>query len=189
MSESLRTHFKKSCDITDDQLDHLMQYFTPKKFRKHEFIIKEGDTVKYNYFVVKGCLKCFAIDENGKEYILQFATENWWICDYKAYWNGTPATVNIDCLEDCELMSVSMEDHERICDELHAVEHFFRKKANAGYVALQQRILSLIKMDAAERYDLFINQYADLIQRIPKQLIAGYLGVSRETLSRLNLKK
>lgn len=188
MSELLKAQFRKVSDITDDQFDYLMKHFTRRKFRKHEFVLKEGDPVTYDYFVVKGCLKCFALDDNGKEHILQFAVEDWWISDYKSYWNEAGATLSIDCLEDCELLLLSLQDREQLCRELHMVEHYFRKKANAGYVALQQRILSLIKMNAAERYEQFMNQYPNLLQRIPKQLIASYLGVSRETLSRLQLK-
>src|SRR5215217_9386408 len=87
MSELLKAQFRQVYDITDDQFDYLMKHFTRKKFRRHEFVLKDGDPVTYDYFVVKGCLKCFALDDNGKEYILQFAVEDWWISDYKSYWN------------------------------------------------------------------------------------------------------
>jgi|SRR5450432_568310 len=184
----LKTQLSNNCNISQDELTFVLQHFSAKKFRKGEFIIKEGEYVRYDYFVGKGCLKAYALDDNGKESILQFAVEDWWISDYKAFWNETPASLSVDCLEDCELFVITLADREKLCKEIHAIENYFRKKSSAGYVALQQRILSLIKLNASERYELFIKQYPDLLQRLPKQLIAGYLGVSRETLSRMHLK-
>jgi CRP-like cAMP-binding protein len=188
MVNILKAQFRNNCNITDDQLAFVLQHFTVRKFRKGEYIIKEGEYVRYDYFVVKGCLKAFAVDENGKESILQFAIEDWWISDYKAFWSETPASLSVDCLEDCELYLITLADREKLCKELHVIEHYFRKKSTAGYVALQQRILSLIKLNATERYELFMQHYPNLLQRLPKQLIAGYLGVSRETLSRMHFK-
>jgi CRP-like cAMP-binding protein len=120
---------------------------------------------------------------------LQFALEDWWITDYQAYFSQTEATIAIDCIEDCEVLSLSLHKREKICAELHKMEHFFRKKSNGGYVALQRRILSLLNSSAKERYESLLKQSPKLFQRVPKALIASYLGVSRETLSRFNSSK
>lgn len=130
-------------------------------------------------------LRAYSTDDNGREHIIQFAKEDWWISDYQAYFNQSKSTINIACLEETEVFCLSLEDREKICSELHKVEYFFRKKSNNGYIALQRRILSLLNSSAKERYEQFLSQYPDLLQRIPKTLIASYLGVSRETLSRL----
>ncbi len=110
---------------------------------------------------------------------------DWWICDYQAYFNQTNATLDIVCLEDVEVLCLSLLNREKLCAEIHKVEHFFRRKSNGGYIALQQRILSLMNNNAKERYEQLMQQHPSLIQRVPKSLIAAYLGVSRETLSRL----
>jgi CRP-like cAMP-binding protein len=115
--------------------------------------------------------------------------QGWWITDYEAYYNQSAATVNIDCIEDSELLCLSFENREKLCAELHKMEYFFRKKTNKRNVALQKRILSLLSNNAKERYDKLLEQYPQLFQKVPKQLIAAYLGVTGETLSRLNTSK
>ena len=112
--------------------------------------------------------------------------EDWWVTDYQAYFSQSKATLSIDCLEEVEVYCLSLQNRDKICAELHKVEHFFRKKSNSGYIALQKRILSLLNSSAKERYEQLLLQYPTLFQRVPKTLIASYLGVSRETLSRIS---
>ena len=116
---------------------------------------------------------------------MQFACENWWISDFTAFFKKEKSTISIECIEDSDLLSISFSALELLCEKYPKIEHFFRVKSNLGYVALQQRILSLMTQSAKIRYDNFCKQYPEIIQKIPKQQIANYLGVSRETLSRL----
>ncbi|HSC52039.1 MAG TPA: Crp/Fnr family transcriptional regulator [Phnomibacter sp.] len=187
MSITLRQHIEKITPLTDQEFDYILSHFTTKKLKKHQFIIQEGDNVTNDYFVVKGLLKAYHIDKEGKQYIMQFAMEDWWISDYQAYFSETKATLNIDCVEEVEILCLSLHNREKLCADLHKIEHFFRRKSNMGYIALQRRILSLLNSNAKERYEQLLLQYPGLFQRIPKTLIASYLGVSRETLSRFTL--
>lgn len=186
MSQALRNHFEKLITLTDQEFEFILSHFTSKKLRKHQFLVQEGDPVPYDYYVVKGLLKAYHTDKEGKEHILQFAMEDWWISDYHAYFSQTKATLSIDCIEEVEVLCLSLENRDKLCAELHKVEHFFRKKSNLGYIALQRRILSLLNSNAKERYEQLIAQYPGLVQRVPKTLLASYLGVSRETLSRFS---
>lgn len=185
MSQQLRQHIEKIVSLTDDEFNFILSHFTPKKFKKHQFLIQNGDFVTNDFWVINGLVKATQTDIKGKQHIMQFAAEDWWITDYQAYFNETKAVFDVQCLEDTEVLCLSLENRDKMCAELHKAEHFFRKKSNAGYVALQRRILSLLTTNAAERYEQFLQQYPTLIQRLPKTLIASYLGVSRETLSRL----
>jgi CRP-like cAMP-binding protein len=187
MSIELRRHFEKITPLTDQEFDYIFSHFTTKKLKKHQFLIQEGDTVTNDYFVIKGLLKAYHVDNEGKEYIMQFAMEDWWVTDYQAYFSQTKATLNIDCIEDVEVLCLSLHNRDKICADLHKIEHFFRRKSNLGYVALQRRILSMLNSNAKERYEQFFSNYPTLFQRVPKTLIASYLGVSRETLSRFTL--
>jgi CRP-like cAMP-binding protein len=189
MSIEFRRHFEKITPLTDKEFEYILSHFTTKKLKKHQFLIQENDDVLNSYFVVKGLLKAYHIDKNDKEHILQFAMEDWWISDFQAYFNQTKATLYIDCIEEVEVLCLSHENQEKICAELHQVEHFFRKKLNMGYVGLQQRILSMLNNNTKERYGQLLLQHPNLFQRVPKTLIASYLGVSRETLSRLTFEK
>jgi CRP-like cAMP-binding protein len=186
MKHPLRQHFEKGIPLTDAEFDHILSHFTTRKLRKHQFLMQEGDLVINDYLVIKGCLKAYHTDSDDKEHILQFAMEDWWITDFQAYFNQGRATINIDCIEDCELLALSLENREKLCNEIHQIANFFRKKSNAGYIALQQRILLLLSKNPQDRYNGFIRLNPLLLQRVPKTLIAAYLGVSRETLSRLS---
>jgi CRP-like cAMP-binding protein len=185
MSNLLREHIEKITPLTDSEFDYILSHFTIKKLKKHQFLLQEEDAVQNDYLVTRGLLKAYHVNEDGKEHIIQFAMENWWVTDYQAYFNQNKSTIFIDCIEDSEVLSLSLFNREKICADLHKMEHFFRKKSNAGYVALQRRILSLLNNNARERYDQLLLQYPQLFQRVPKTLLASYLGVSRETLSRL----
>lgn len=186
MSIRLREHIDKIIPLTDAEFEHVLSHFILKKFKKHQFLIQEGEPVIFDFFVVSGLIKSSHTDEVGKQHIMQFAMEDWWISDYQAYFNQAPATLTVDCIEDTEVFCLSLENRERLCADLHKIEHFFRKKSNSGYIALQQRILSLLNSSAKERYAKLLSQYPLLFQRVPKTLLASYLGVSRETLSRLS---
>ena len=186
MSEILRQQIEKITPLTDKEFDYILSHFTTKKLKKHQFLIQESDLVQNDYFVIKGLLKAYYVNEEGKEHIMQFAMEDWWITDYQAYFNQTKALLNIDCIEPTEVLCLSLYNREKLCADLHKIEHFFRKKSNSGYIALQRRILSLLNSNAKERYEQLLQQYPTLFQRVPKTLIASYLGVSRETLSRFS---
>ncbi|MGF1923716.1 MAG: Crp/Fnr family transcriptional regulator [Bacteroidia bacterium] len=186
MSQLLRQHFEKITSLTDQEFQYILSHFSTKKLKKHQFLIQEGNAVTTDHFVIKGLLKASFTNQDGKEHILQFAMEDWWVTDFQAYFNQTNATLNIDCIEEVEVLCLSLTNREKLCAELHKIEHFFRRKSNFGYIALQRRILSLLNNNAKERYEELLVNYPNLFQRVPKTLIASYLGVSRETLSRFS---
>ncbi len=186
MSIKLKEHLEKITPVSDQEFEYILSHFVRKKFRKHQFLVQAGGAVQFDYFVLKGLLRAYYINEEGKEHILQFAMEDWWITDYQAYFNKTEATLNVDCIEEVEVLCLSLQNRDKLCAELHKIEHFFRKKSNSGYMALQRRILCLLNNNAKERFEQFLTQYPSLMQRLPKTLVASYLGVSRETLSRLS---
>jgi CRP-like cAMP-binding protein len=185
VEEILRKQIEKIITLTDDEFQFVLTYFIAKAFKKHQYVLQAGNPAPNDHFVVSGLLKSFYINEAGKSHILQFAMEDWWISDPQAYHNAQTATLNIDCLEDTQVYMISLDNREKLCAESRKMEYFFRKKTQAGYIALQKRIQSLMSQTAKERYDQFLQLYPQLTQRLPKTLIASYLGISRETLSRM----
>lgn len=185
MSHFLKAHIQEVTDLTDDEFTMIQGFFFKKKFRKRQFLIQEHQPVHEIFLIEKGILKSSFIDNTGKEHILQFAASNWWISDFAGFFKQETSSLAVDCIEDSEVYAISYEDLNILCSRVPGMEHFFRIKSNFGYVALQQRILSLMSKSAKERYEDFIRQYPGFMDHIPKQLIASYLGVSRETLSRL----
>lgn len=186
--ERLRKHIEEITPVSDEEFAYIKTFFTLKRVRKNQYLIHEGDEVKYEYLVLSGIYKVFYVDEQGKEYIVQFARENWWMTDYQAFFKQQQANMFVECMEDGEVLFSTLQAREKLSAEFHKMEHFFRVKLTNGYVALQQRIRLLLSSTPQQRYEEFSRLYPDLMQRIPKKFIAEYLGVSRETLSRLYAK-
>lgn len=171
--------------LTDDEFDWIASYFSSQTIPKGAYVFQAGDTVPYTYFVVLGLLKLVHSDASGKEHILSFAMEDWWETDYYAFYQEGRATMSLRCLEDTEVLRLSLEGYHGLCTSFPRMEHFFLQKATAGHIASQQRILSLLGSSAEARYTMLLKRYPSLMQRVSKSQMAAYLGVSRETLSRL----
>ncbi len=187
MSIELRQHIEEIVLLTDEEFAVILSYYKARKFKKHQFVVQQGEPVLQEYFIINGLLKSYTTSDDGKDHIIQFAMENWWITDYQSYVNNTPATYSIDCIEDTSLLSITLENKTALCSRFQKMEHFYRIKATSGYIALQKRILSFMNKDTEQRYRQLFEQYPSLFQRVPKSMIASYLGVSRETLSRLSV--
>lgn len=183
--EILRQHIAKTASFTEEEFEHFFSHFKAESFKKGQIILNEGDDVEKEYFVLSGCLKAFFMNDNLKMHILQFTMPTWWTSDYAALYNKTKATITIDCISDAEVLSITNESREKLCSELHQAEYFFRWRTNKGYVAAQKRLLSFMNNDAKTRYEELLALYPALYNMVPKHLIAAYLGVTRETLSRL----
>ncbi|SEW38994.1 Crp/Fnr family transcriptional regulator [Chitinophaga arvensicola] len=185
MLEKLREHIEKIVPLTDGEFAFVSDHFTVQQHKKRAFLIEEGKSVKYTYFVISGLLMLVHNDDQGKQHIAAFAMEDWWESDFLAFYTQTKATMSLQCLEDTEVACLSLEGYDKLCAGLPKMEHFFLKKANGGHIASQQRILSFLTSNAKDRCEQLLKRYPSLFQRVPKTLLASYLGVSRETLSRI----
>ncbi|RZK19468.1 MAG: Crp/Fnr family transcriptional regulator [Pedobacter sp.] len=184
----MKTHLSKTINLSEKDFDYVFSHFKPMSFKKGDSIINIGDTVNHEYFVLDGCIKTFYLNDDQKMFILQFAMTNWWASDYNSLYSDIKATVTLDCVIDTHVLCLSNDDREKLCLELYPMEYFFRWRSNKGYIAVQKRLLSFMNNDAKYRYEELMNMYPQLYNIVPKQLIAAYLGVSRETLSRLYQK-
>jgi len=187
MHSKLRRHIEKIMPLTDDEFAFVGKHFIFKKFKKHQFLVQSGEMVPYYYFLLSGLTKLVYTDTaTDKEHILAFAMEDWWDNDFQAYYTRTKATLSMVCLEDTEVLCLSLDDFNALRAGLPIIEHFFLEKAIFGFLAGQRRILSMMTSSAQERYEQLASQHPSLLQRLPKTQLAAFLGVSRETLSRLN---
>jgi CRP-like cAMP-binding protein len=187
MKEKLKEHIEKLTPLTDDEFDFILSHFSLEKYKKRDFLIKQGENVNYCYYVISGLLKLVFDDQDGKQHIVSFAMEDWWESDFSAYFLQTKAKMSLQCIENTSVFSISLKNYQKLSTELPKMQRFFLKKSNIGHIASQNRILSFLTSNAKERYEQLLNQYPLLFQRVPKTLLASYLGVSRETLSRLSL--
>jgi CRP-like cAMP-binding protein len=171
--------------LSEEDFDIFKTLFVPKKLRKKQYFLQEGDVANYQAFVVKGLLRSYTVDEKGNEHILQFASEGWWSADLSSYLTGEPSSLNIDALEDVELLLITKASWEKGMQQIPALEHYFRIIIQNHLVATQKRLLQSLAETAEAKYLRFLHTYPDCVQRLPQHQIASYLGVTRETLSRV----
>lgn len=175
----------KTIELSEADKQVLRNNYLVKKLKKRQFFLQEGDVCKYAGFVTKGCLKTYTIDKNGDEHVFQIAIEGWWISDMYSHLTGEPATFTIEALEDCELLILDLEARETIFKQIPNYERFHRILLERNYVATQRRVNSMLSSSAEERYLAFINKYPQIVQRVPQLVIASYLGIAPESLSRI----
>lgn len=182
---TLRNHIEKIVPLTDEEFAFVLPHFKFETYSKNELMIKEGKYVNDVYFVLSGLLKLVYTDKSTKEHTVSFAMEDWWETDFEAYYTKSKSTLSLECIENTIVYSLSLENFDKLCSELQKMERFFLRKSIAGHIGSQRRILSFITSSARERYEQLLSRNPSLLQRVPKAVLASYLGVSRETLSRL----
>lgn len=171
--------------LTAEEIEMVRKAHVYKKIRKRQFLLHEGEVCKHSCFVIKGCLRSYRISNDGNEHILRFAVENWWVNDNESYNTGAPAKSNIDALEDSEVILISKENLDLLLVKIPNLHLLIDRLLARSYDASQQRIYLNISSTAEEKYQHFIKTYPTLLARLPLRTIASYLGVSRETLSRV----
>ncbi|HTH56628.1 MAG TPA: Crp/Fnr family transcriptional regulator [Cyclobacteriaceae bacterium] len=156
-----------------------------RKFMKGQYVVQQGDVCKYENFVLSGCLKTFYVDPEGQEHIVMFAIEDWWTSDLGSFINQAPADFNVQCLENSEVAQISFEDLEKLYLEIPQLERFFRIIIQKGFASSLKRIVNNFALPAKERYLKFRVQYPQIEQRVPQYMIASYLGMTKEFLSKI----
>ncbi|HSF53896.1 MAG TPA: Crp/Fnr family transcriptional regulator [Algoriphagus sp.] len=172
--------------LTDEEFTLVLSFFKIKELKKNQFIFQKGERVSHAYYVVSGLLKLLYTDKSGNQHIISFAMEDWWESDFYAYFTKTQATMSLQCLEKTKVFCLPLESYHELCARVQKMQSFFLQKSNLGFIGSQQRILSLLSTNAKERYEILLEKYPALLQRVSKTQLAAYLGVSRETLSRLH---
>jgi len=185
MYELFFQDFHKKVPITPEEEVIIRNHLTPKKLRKKQYLLQEGDVCKNIAFIEKGALKAYSVDDNGNDHIIQFGLEGWIISDLYSFLTGELATYNIDAIEDAELVLISKAAHEELLQELPKYETFTRLNITGAYLAMQKRLTSIISYSLEERYANFTALYPNIVQRVPQRMIASYMGLTPETLSRI----
>jgi CRP-like cAMP-binding protein len=185
MFELLHQKISETIPVTEEEFDFCKTVFQPKKLRKKRFLLGEEDVCKYIAFVEKGLLRSFVIDEKGSEHVLQFSLEGWWVSDLSSFLTGEPSKYNIEALEDCELLMISRSGWDQLLEKIPVFERFFRILIQNNLIVTQRRLIASFSDTAEEKYHKLVAHFPDILQRVPQHMIASYLGITRETLSRV----
>ncbi|MEM8522593.1 Crp/Fnr family transcriptional regulator [Flavobacterium sp. PL12] len=185
MFQQLFDSIQEKVTLTPAEKEICKTFFIPKKLRKKQTLLQEGDICIHNAFVEKGIMRSFFTDEKGNEHIVQFAIEGWWITDLSSFLTKSNSIYTIEALEDCELLLLTMEARENLIDIIPMFERYQRLLLQNAYIANQARINSALTETAEEKYIKVGLAYPGIIKRVPQHMIASYLGLKPETLSRV----
>lgn len=185
MYQKLKESIQEHVSLSDDEWEHCKNKFRPKRMLKRQFLLQEGDICRELTFVEKGGLYSYSVDSKGSRHVLRFAFDGWWIADLQSFFTNNPSTFNIQVLENSELLMLDQKNHKKLLEEIPAYERYHRIIVQNAYVALQQRVENALGLTAEEKYARLIKYNHEFMNRVPLNLVASYLGMSPETLSRV----
>jgi CRP-like cAMP-binding protein len=179
---------KSSLTLNEQEREMIQKGFKLRHLRKRQYLLQEGDVCKYMAFIIKGAGRMYAMKDNNQETIIRLAIESWWLGDFESYNLKTPSLFYIEMTEDSDVLLVTYESMQDLTKSIPAIDLMIREIDRKGAIATQKRIHSTISLDAQERYDQIAKTYPEFIRRFPQSMIASYLGISPETLSRIRKK-
>lgn len=192
MFEIFAKYLQNQIQLNDQELDMIQKVCVRRRLRRNQYLLQEGDVWRYNAFITSGCLRTYSVNDKLQEHILNFAIENYWIGDRESLLNGTPSRYNIDAIEDSEVLLISKEDFAVLMKSIPQFQDLVNLIIERSFAASQDRINSSISLNAEEKYATFLIRQPKIANRVPQHMVASYLGITPETLSRirkLNLKK
>lgn len=171
--------------LTEVEIRMIEEILVAKKIRRRQFLLDEGEVCKYLAFIVKGAMRQYSVDKKGGEHVVYLSIENWWAGDRESFLNLTPSPYFIDAWEDTDVLLLSRADYPKLIDSIPAIKEATKRMDEKYAFALLNRVNTNISLSAEERYTELNKKYPDFSQRFPQHIIASYLGVTKETLSRI----
>ena len=171
--------------LNGDETELIQSFFTPRKFRKRQYFLQEGQVCKNTAFIVKGAMRKYRVDDKGEEHVIRLYIENWWATDRESEMNSVPSGYFIDAWEDTECLIATKADLRYLVDRTPVLKKWIRTIDDKYAIASQRRIEAAISLSAEERYYDLEKTYPQFLQRFPQHIVASYLGINRETLSRI----
>ena len=187
MYESLIKYINSytSTSLTNSETELIKNTFVPKKIRRKQYFLQEGQVCKYSAFIVKGAMRQYSVDDKGAEHIIRLLIENWWAVDRESFVMLTPSIYNIEAWEDTEALLITKADSLYLLDKIPVLTQWARKLDEHHAFAAQKRLSASISYSAEKRYSDFASTYPEFLRRFPQHFIASYLGITKETLSRI----
>lgn len=178
-------YINKLVELTEEEAETFSAIFREVKIKRRQFIIQPDFVAKYRNFVLQGSFIGYVVAEQGQDHIIQLAVEDWWISDYNSYIFQQPATMFVMALEDSVVLQIDFANEQKLKAMNHKYETFFRIMAELSFAGMQRRIISNLTKTAEERFNEFEDKYPQLSNRFPQYVIASYLGMTTQYLSKL----
>lgn len=185
MFDVLLNSIQQKVNLSEQEKLLIPTFFKNKSLLKRHFLLQQEEECKYLTFVSEGVLRAYFTHENGSEHILQFAFSGWWISDMNSFLNAQPALFNIDALQNAQLLLLTKDNYELLLNHVPIIERYFRLLTINSMIALQRRIIGTLSQNTEEKYINLLNTFPLIFQHVPQHMIASYLGVTAETLSRI----
>ncbi len=185
----IKKYVQKFVELTDEEAEEFCAAFKEIPVKKKQFLIQPGFAVKNRFFVLQGALRAYVLNDEGQDNTIQLAIEDWWISDYNSYMLQQPASMFVTAVEDSKLFQISFEDEKKLKAANYKYETFFRIIAERAAAFMQRRVINGLTLSAEQRYDSFIERYPLMMKRFPQYVIASYLGMTTEFLSKIRNKK
>jgi CRP-like cAMP-binding protein len=184
----LLKNIAKHVTLTPEEEERVLLLTTSQSFKAKTILLKEGDVCTQSYFVTKGILRSYTIDENGVEHVVSFACPEWWIADMYSYLSQRPGQLFIEIIEDAEVIILTKENQEILYSEVPKMERFFRILIENSLIANQKRLINNLTFTAEARYDIFTKKFQSILPYLPQKQIASYIGVTPEFFSRMKAR-
>lgn len=189
MNSVLITHIRKSIDLNDSEAEIVLSYFDHQTIKKKTLLLEEGQICNKQYFIIKGCLRSYIINNKGNEQTLQFGIESWWITDYMSFQSQNTSHFFIQAIENSDVISINKTELEELLARLPKLERYFKLILQKSFGAAQLRIKYLFTMTAEERFHHFRDSFPEFVQRVPQYMLASYLDFSPEFMSKIRAGK
>lgn len=184
----LLENIAKHVSLTPEEQERVLALLQTEQYKAKTILLKEGEICTHSFFVLKGILRSYTIDENGVEHVVSFACPGWWIADMYSFLSQRPGQLYIEVNEEAEVMILSKENQEKLYLEVPKMERFFRILIENSLVANQQRLIDNMSFTAEARYDKFTKKYSELVHCLPQKQIASYIGVTPEFFSKMKAR-
>lgn len=183
--QGLLANIDRYVTLTEGEKARIIEIGNVARIKKRQYIDQPGYVSQYRNYVIQGAFRSFFLDKDGKEHTVQIAIEDWFVSDFYSYITRTPATLHVEALEDSQLLQMRYEDIEPLCGEIHSLSEYFRITTEKAFAYSRNRALTNLSMTAEERYLKLAEMYPGIVNRVPQRIIASYLGMTPEFLSKI----
>ena len=185
MSNLLSKNLNRHINLNKEEFDFFLNSMKYKEVKRKSFLIQNGEIARSTYFINKGLLRLYKIQDDGNEKTALFAKEEWWVSDLYSFYSQKPANHFLQAIETSQVLELSKNKLEQLFLEIPKLERFFRILQQNAFIAQNERIMDMLTKSATERYLRFIEKYPNAELRISQKQIASYLGITPEFLSKM----